>query len=190
MLKFIENTKSGSPPLLYIMSKVLLYSKKGNCLSLGPGAGLAEIELINHGWCVVAIDKLKQSYDTMKELLPKKNHKKLKFLVTTFEDINLPSKKYDYVIAINSIPFMHKSKLDNLFKLITDKSNVECIYTMTFFGKNHTFVKKGSCFSMTIIEVKKLLKHYSVELLFIEQKTIDRKDGVVFDVINVIGKKI
>lgn len=101
----------------------------------------------------------------------------------------LPSKKYDYVIAINSIPFMKKSNLDNLFKSIINKSKIGCIYTITFFGKNHTFVTNGSCFSMTIVGVKKLLKKYKVEILFMEQKNANRNDDVIFDIINVIGKK-
>jgi cyclopropane fatty-acyl-phospholipid synthase-like methyltransferase len=189
MNRFIENTKNKPPPMLYIMTKVLLYKKKGNCLSLGSGAGVAEIELLTQGWKVTAVDKLLQSYNTMKELAPKKNIKKLKFIESTFEEMELPRMKYDYIIAINSIPFMNKSNLGNLFKSITNKSNIGCIYTMTFFGKTHTFVTNGSCFGMTVAEVNKLLKKYKIELLYIEQKNINRIDDVLFDVINVIGSK-
>ena len=185
MKSFIDRTKIFEPPILYRMTKVLIYNKKGNCLSLGPGAGNAELELLKLGWHVTAVDKEIYSYETMRE---QTKSKKLEFINIDFNDLKL-TKKYDYVIAINSIPFMDKKNIDDLFEKIFTHSKKECTITMTFFGTNHTFVKHGGCFGMTTTEVKKLFKKYKINIKLLGQTATKRPDGVNFDVINVIGVK-
>jgi cyclopropane fatty-acyl-phospholipid synthase-like methyltransferase len=185
-INFINKTKNCDAPILYQMSKVLLYGKKGKCLSLGPGAGNAEIDLIEKGWCVDAVDIEPHSYVVM---LEKIKSKKLKFIHSTFAEVKL-TKKYNLIIAINSIPFMKKNNIVDLFCKLKAHSNKGCIYVMTFFGKKHSFVKPGkekSPFSMSINEVSKLFKTYKIKILLIEENYKNRPDGVLFNVINVIG---
>jgi cyclopropane fatty-acyl-phospholipid synthase-like methyltransferase len=164
------------------MTKVLLYGKKGSCLSLGTGAGVAELDLITKNWNVTAVDRDIHSYNVMREST---KSKKLTFIHTSFEELKLEG-RYDYVIAINSLPFMDKKHLPDLFNNLIKHSNKKCVYSMTFFGKNHTFVKK-SCFGMTIASIKKLLKTYKLTLLYIDQKNLTRLGDVIFDVISVIA---
>jgi cyclopropane fatty-acyl-phospholipid synthase-like methyltransferase len=183
-IEFINKSRNWRPPELYTMTKVLLYNKKGSCLSLGPGAGVAELDLINKCWDVTAVDKEIHSYNIMREST---KSKKLTFIHKSFEELKLED-KYDYVIAINSLPFMDKKHLPNLFDDLINHSKKKCVYAMTFFGNNHTFVKK-SCFGMTIASVKKLLKKYKLTLLYIDQKNLHRLDDVIFDVISVIASK-
>lgn len=186
MIKFINQTKDNPPPLLYQMTKVLLYGKKGVCLSLGPGAGTAELDLIEKGWYVDAVDIEIHSHAVM---LEKTKSKKLKFIHSRFNKLKL-TKKYNLIIAINSIPFMKKTDIPDLFHKLKTHSSKKCIYIMTFFGKKHTFVKLAKTkriFGMSVTEVSKLCKTHKIKILLIEEKKHIRPDGVLFNVINVIG---
>jgi len=168
------------------MSKVLLYGKKGRCLSLGSGAGNAEIDLIKKKWSVDAVDIEKYSHVVM---LEKTKSKKLKFIHSSFDELKL-TKKYNLIMAINSIPFMKKKNIPELFIKFRRHSHKKCIYIMTFFGKKHSFIKpinKKSPFGMSVSGVSKLFETYKIKILFIEENYHNRPDGVLFNVINVIG---
>ena len=56
--------------------------------------------------------------------------------------------KFDFIIATNSIPFSNKGKLYELFNKLIKKSKKNCIYSINFFTKNSTYIKKKTCFSM------------------------------------------
>jgi SAM-dependent methyltransferase len=183
---YINKSKNGFIPDIYMMTKVLLVDKKGSCLSLGPGAGLAELDLIKNGWHVTAVDINPYSYKVMRKLT---KSKKLEFINVNFAKLTL-TKKYDYIIASHSIPFIKKKQFIKLFdNIVVNHSNKKCIYSMTFFQNTHTFVKKGKSFGITMINIKKLFNKYKIKIILMEQNQINRKeDNIMFNYINVIGQ--
>jgi 16S rRNA A1518/A1519 N6-dimethyltransferase RsmA/KsgA/DIM1 with predicted DNA glycosylase/AP lyase activity len=189
MMNFIDSTKNSGTPLLYKMTEVLLYGKSGNCLSLGPGAGNAEIELLENNWNVTAVDKELYSNTVMTQKIKenkKINIKKFEFINTDFKSLEL-TKNYDYIIAINSVPFMDKKYLDTLMSNIINHSNKDCIITISFFQKKTTNVINKLCFGMTIPSIKKLFKKYDIDIKLIENYITKKDNGYIFDVVGVIG---
>ena len=67
------------------MIKLLLYKKKGNALSLGTGAGVAERDLLNNGWNVTCVDREQYSDTVIRESLNSKHMLKYEFI---HDDIN------------------------------------------------------------------------------------------------------
>ena len=122
-------------PLFYRMTKILLYGKTGN--------RYAEIQLIKNNWNVTAVDLDKNSYEIMKK---KTNIKKLEL-----------TKKYDYIIAINSIPYMDKKYLEDLMSNIIKHSNKNCIITITFFTKKNYICYKKNMFWYVNNNYKKII---------------------------------
>lgn len=119
----------------------------------------------------------------MQNKLSKKELKYLQFNNTSFDNMELDTNiKYNYIIAINSIPFMDKTQLNPLFENLTKHSSKNCIYAITFFSNKSTYVKKKSCFGMTKASILKLCKLYKLEIQLLENTHSMRKDGVVFDI--------
>ena len=80
-------------------------------------AGRAEVNLIKYGWRVTAVDSCKYSHKIMNERLDAKDQRKLNFIHGDFAQFT-DTKKYNMILAINSLPFIkvHISKILPLLK--------------------------------------------------------------------------
>ena len=190
MQKFIDNTIHFTPEL-HTISKLLWYNiKDGNCLSLGPGAGSAEINLLNMGWDVTCVDKLKYSKDTMCNTIKERKikNKKIKFIINDFNNFSLnKNKKLNYVMAISSLPFSDKENLYNLFSKIIDNSENKCVFSINFFTNKTTLVKNKECFGMNKLEINKLCKHFDLQIKYIDLKLKIKKNNDIFEIYDIIA---
>lgn len=178
---FIERTKNAPPPYQYYMGKPFWFSQRnGNCLSIGPGAGRAEVNLIKYGWRVTAVDSCKYSHKIMNEQLDVKDQRKLNFIHGDFAQFT-DTKKYNMILAINSLPFIkvHLSKILPLLK----KNGIIII---TLFAPDHGFVKQKKASGITKKEIKNIMKKY--QILFLEHVKYKRKDDMLWSSFDIIAK--
>jgi 2-polyprenyl-3-methyl-5-hydroxy-6-metoxy-1,4-benzoquinol methylase len=182
MDEYIDKSAGRRLHELHTISKFHWFNIKGKttCLSVGSGAGNEEIDLINRGWKVTAVDITSHSEEVMRSRLLKGQQNNLEFLLGDIQEVNL-RKKYNYILALNVLPFIGNfvSVIAKLKKL----SKKECIYTMTFFGPNHG-IKNTT--KTTVTKLKCLFKSMNLIIRFIERVEYDQKNGVHWDAINVI----
>jgi 2-polyprenyl-3-methyl-5-hydroxy-6-metoxy-1,4-benzoquinol methylase len=165
----------------------LAMPETGHALSIGPGGGVAERQLIRDGWSVDCVDRDTVSDEIMREKLSDDEQKRYSFYNCIASDFEF-KKTYDYVLASNVLPFEEKDKLDGIVNNILHHTKPKGIIAATFFGKNATFVKKGTCFAMTEAEIRSLFKNDT--FLYLNRRHVSRPgDGVHFDIFHVIVEK-
>jgi hypothetical protein len=171
----------------HYMSKLLWVSTKPKdrrALSLGPGAGNEEIDLICNGWVVTGVDIEPYSNEVIIKRIKNKN--KFKFQNTSFECMVLAG-KYSYVLAYNSLPFSKKKYLHGIINNISSHMNKGAVFVFNLFGSKHTKVIHKKCYSVTEPYIKKLLSNFNIK--YINRVQFDRPIGDHWDEFNIIAIK-
>lgn len=116
----------------------------------------------------------------MNERLDAKEKKKLNFIHCDFVQFT-DVKKYDMILAINSLPFI-KVHISKILSLLKKKG----ILIITLFAPDHGFVKQKKAYGVTKKEIKNIMKNY--QILFLEHVKYKRNDGMLWSSFDLIAK--
>jgi cyclopropane fatty-acyl-phospholipid synthase-like methyltransferase len=130
--------------------------KKKTALSIGTGGGVAERMLISNGWHVTCVDISKYSDQVMRNMLTKAEEKRYTFVHSSARALKI-TKKYDYIIASNSLPFEQKEHVKRIINTLYEHLNKNGVLVLTLFGYNTSLVQYGRVFGVNEDEARELL---------------------------------
>jgi hypothetical protein len=184
---FINKTIGNNINNLHKLSKNR-YIKKfvGRSLSLGTGAGNDVVDLLISKWEVTGIDIESICEQVVLDQLKGTHTGVFLFQNTSLVNMEL-SGKYDYVSAFNVLPFINKNELPSIINNISIHMCKSGIFAFNMFGKNHSFIKTNSVYSITEVSIKTLLFDFNIS----HKKRVQyiKKDGTHWDTINIIAIK-
>lgn len=118
---------------------------------------------------------------------------KFNFQLSDFENVTLNG-KYDLVLSFFALPFGNKNNLPDLIGKISQHMRPDAIFAVTFFGKDHTFVKNGQAYGMSKDELSSLLTLNGFEIRYFLNRHFNQAGGNGdydnWDVLDVIARKI
>jgi tellurite methyltransferase len=184
---FARVTKD-NPPWPLLEKAVSLLGRTGYALDLGSGGGRDTRYLLASGWHVTAVDR--EPYAIA--LLAEHPHERLKAVQSTFEDFVYEHEKYDIVSAQFTLPFISRSRFNDVFDRIKGSIKAGGIFTGQFFGIHDEWNKPENDMTfLTRQEVDDLLSDMEV----IEIREEERMGGTAagtekyWHVFHVIAQK-
>lgn len=157
---------------------------KKNAIDLGCGAGRDTVFLLKKGFEVLAVDK-EDTEEIIRNRLPEKENKNLKFLKENFEEIKLP--KTNLIVSNFALSFCSKDKFEYLWNEIKKAINKNGYFLGNIFGINDEWNTEEKAF-FTKEEVYKLLEKFNI--IYFNEKEYDGKTAMgikkhwhVFDII-------
>jgi tellurite methyltransferase len=162
---FFEVTQH-RPPHVTLLKALELFGNEGNlerfAVDLGCGSGRDTLELLRHGWQVLAIDREAEGIERIRQSVPETHLTQLQTRVVSFEELDdLP--EYDFINASFSLPFCHPSQFGKLWKLTINAIKPNGRFAGTFFGKRDSWAQDKNMTFHTRTEVERLLESFNIE---------------------------
>ncbi|KTD64571.1 class I SAM-dependent methyltransferase [Legionella spiritensis] len=180
---YYKITKQITSPRKTLLKAIEIFSN-GNkaspaklAIDLGCGSGTDAIELLKHGWSVLAIDYQPEAISTLLSLCPPSLENRLETKVMPFELLtSLP--RSQLINASYSLPFLKADKFYLIWNMILNALHQGDIFSGTFFGINDGW--NGSKNSdMTFFNHKDLSNFLMpFEVAFLEEEENDKADAM------------
>jgi SAM-dependent methyltransferase len=137
------------------------FAGSGVAVDLGCGSGRDTIELLRHGWRVVAIDSEPEGIRRLRAAIG--DDERLETQLTPFEDAMLPP--CDLVNASFSLPFCPPERFGALWTRIGDALRPDGRFCGQLFGDRDGWAPDPGITFITRAQVDNLLSAYDVERL-------------------------
>lgn len=170
------------------------FNRKGKyrALDLGAGAGDIDVALAELGWDVTSVDTSLRSGEIINARM-KYIHGNSNFHLSDFENAPLDG-DYDLVVSFFALPFGNKNNLSRIIGNISNHMKSKSLFAATFFGPEHTYVKNGQAYGISMSELISLLTLNGFELQYslnrFYSQTGVNNEPVNWDVLDVIAKKL
>jgi SAM-dependent methyltransferase len=137
----------------------------GQALDIGGGSLRNSKFLLEQGFSVTAIDKDPIMVEGTSDIGNDNLHVK----VTDFVDFKYEEGKYDFIISINSLPFLSKDVLLELIPKIKNALTTEGILCVTLFGERDEWSSNEHMAFFSRDEVEKLFSDMHT-IMFVEEE--------------------
>lgn len=127
-------------PLLKTAIGFVAESENKKALELGAGVPVDALFLSENKFSVTAVDITEES----KEMFETLNDQNIKFIFSSFADIDYPENTYDIISAQRALPFINKKEtLLELINKIKKSLKVGGVFTGQLFGTNDEWCTQG-----------------------------------------------
>lgn len=166
---YFERTRNSKPRPLLVKAAELA-KEKGDALDLGSGAFNDVNFLLSVGFeRIIAVDKVPVADEIFRSM----PEGKVSYVISRFEDLDLPEDHFDLVNAQYSLPFIEKADFGEVFGKIIRSLKAGAVFTGQFFGERDEWNKgDGKMTFHTKEEAEKLLSEFKM-IEFTEEE----KDG-------------
>lgn len=158
------------PPSSLVLKAIPHVAEKGMALDLGAGSLRNSRALLTEGFEVTAIDKDPVAREVANDI----NSPELEVQITTFSDFEFPMEAYDFVVAINTLPFATPEEFPELWERLVASLKPRGIFAGTFFGPNDTWADKPGMTFLSKEQVEELLSEF--EVLEFNERDEDAQD--------------
>jgi len=166
---FVDATKD-IPAIPTLLKALTIFERDGQpktekfAIDLGCGAGADAVEMIKHGWKVLAIDKEENAIDATRSKVPE-SLGKLQMQLIQFERItHLPVAT---LISSNlSLPFCRPDKFMSLWRTIKQSIFIGGRFSGDFFGNRDAWASNAGMTFHTLENVKKLFDEFEIEYFY------------------------
>lgn len=134
-----------------------------SAIEIGFGAGNDTLELLRHGWTVLAIDGQPAAADLLRSRVPESDRPRLTILVSPMEDATLPLA--DLVYASFSLPFCPPERFPGLWTNIRRSVRPGGYFAGQFFGERDEWRSDGRMTFRTEPQVRDLLRGWEIQML-------------------------
>ncbi|MFC3909140.1 class I SAM-dependent methyltransferase [Legionella dresdenensis] len=180
---YYKITKQITSPRKTLLKAIEIFSNRSKsthtkaAIDLGCGSGADSIELLKHGWSVLAIDYQAEAISTLLSLCPPSLQNRLDTKVMPFELLtSLP--RVQLINASYSLPFLREDKFYSIWNTIVDTMHQGDMFAGTFFGINDGW-NSSKNLDMTFFnhdDLSNLLLPF--EVAFLEEEEIDKTDAL------------
>jgi trans-aconitate methyltransferase len=175
--------------VLKLIETDLALASQRQAIDLGCGDGTETLALIEHGWCVLAIDRDPQAMRLVESKIPAEKQTRLQTQKASFEDMQLDAAHLVY--AGLSLPFCSRQHFDALWHKITESIQAGGYFAGHFFGDHDTWAADPSVTCLTRSQVESLFEGF--EIRHIDESENDQPtalgDPKHWHIIEVIAQK-
>jgi tellurite methyltransferase len=137
-------------------------------IDLGCGSGRDTLELLRHGWRVLAIDRESEGIERLRKSVTQHQQSRLQTQVTSFEGLHdLPA--CDFINASFSLPFCAPTHFAGLWEMIVRAVARQGCFAGTFFGEHDSWAGESSMTFHTCSQLEVLLEPFKIEHLLEEE---------------------
>jgi SAM-dependent methyltransferase len=146
-----------------LLAKTLEYfdGQTGFAVDLGCGAGVETLELLRHGWHVLAIDRQPEAIAHVLASVPSELHGSLETQVAAMESLTLPPA--DLVWASASLPFCLPEKFADLWHTLLTRLRPGGRFAGDFFGPRHVWASNPQMTFHSLEQVIELIQALEIE---------------------------
>lgn len=183
----------GKPPRETLLAAIAAFEREGVtagfAVDLAAGEGRDTLELLAHGWRVLATDAEPAAFTYLWPRVPASARDRLTTTAVRFEDTALPS--CDFVNASFALPFCAPPHLPALWTRIAAAIRPGGRFAGQFFGDRDSWAPRADRTHHTHDEVLTLLSEFDVEMLRIEERDDppDVRDPKHWHLFHVVARK-
>lgn len=156
--EYYKNTE-GKPPRPLLLKALPYVQEKLEALDIGSGALNESIYLLSNGFKhVTAVDK----EPVAQKIAEKLSGENFDYVISSIENLDLPSKHYDLINAQLSLPFIPPTVFNEVLKKIVLSIKDGGIFTGQFFGNRDGWNYNENMTFLTIEEAKIALSELNV----------------------------
>jgi tellurite methyltransferase len=180
-IKYYDITRERTPPrknlvtaLEYFSKDKIIFSKVA--IDLGCGSGIDTIELLKHGWSVLAMDSQPEAISSLLYSARQLSlcDDKLITKICSFETLNSLPQSY-LINASFSLPFLNQDSFFKLWELIIIALHPGGRFSGSFFGIHDDWNTRSDMIFFTREEIYNLFTQFKIE--FFEEEEQDGPDA-------------